>query len=208
MYDLGGSSFLYSVGKDLWNNFRGRRRSMRNAKVLELRQKWKPKFEAETANTHREKLAKDVIIRDVKRIDEYPDIDQGAKGISPWFRAGLMNTYDKGFLVELRWCDLTEDTPGKWRYTNYGAGEIGEVRSILIGRVPYENVQDVDWNGDEYYYFPHIYCHFDGKEDGPYDELVFCEQKTPPDMQPYYVDVASYDDVRQRNEELGIRPSM
>jgi len=37
-----------------------------------------------------------LIIRNVKRIDNYPEADDNKKDISSWFKAGLMGTYHKG----------------------------------------------------------------------------------------------------------------
>lgn len=203
-----GPGLIYTVLKDAWSALRGRRRRLSSAEILELRQKWKPLFEKEIWKTHAEKLRKDVIIRDMKRLDHYPDVDRKEKGISPWFRIDLMGTYHKGILVGLRWGELTRHgEEGGWRYTNYKAGESGDLKVILIGRIPFENIESVDWDGDEYYYFPHIYCYFDAKRKEPYEELVFCEQNCPPKRLPYYVEVASYEKVRRLNKKLGIDSS-
>lgn len=51
----------------------------------------------------RSKLIMDVIIRDMERIDSYPESSDKNKGISPWFKAGLMGTYHKGIQVGLNW---------------------------------------------------------------------------------------------------------
>jgi hypothetical protein len=39
-------------------------------------------------------------------MDHYPEIDEKAKGISPWFRAGLIGMYHRGVLIGLRWTTL------------------------------------------------------------------------------------------------------
>ncbi len=201
-------SFVYSVLKDALGAFRGRRRQLSAAQILELRQKWKPLFEEEIRKTDTEKLRKDVIIRDVKRLDNYPEVDCEAKGISPWFRVGLVGTYHKGILVGLRWGELTNHgNEEDWRYTNHKAGETGDIKAILIGRIPFENVEAVDWDGDEYYYFPHIYCHFDAKRKEPYEEVVYCVEKCLPGGLPFYVEVATYEKVRKLSDKLGISSS-
>ena len=200
--------FIYSILKDAWGALRRRRRRLSAAQILELRQKWKPLFEEEIWKTHTQKLRKDVIIRDVKRLDNYPDVDGKAKGISPWFRVGLMATYHKGISVGLGWGKLATHGDGDdWRYTNYKAGESGDLKVILIGRIPFENIEAVDWDGDEYYYFPHIYCYFDAKRKEPYEDLVFCVEKCSPGGRPFYVEVAPYEKVRQLSKKLGIESS-
>ena len=122
-------------------------------------------------------------------MDNYPDIDDKAKGISPWFRAGLVGTYHKGALIGLRWTTLTADAKGDWRFTDYKRGETGEIKVILIGNVPFENIESVDWRGDEYYAFPHLYCYFDARRKEPYEKLAFCEKREMNDI-PFYTEVS------------------
>lgn len=116
-----------------------------------------------------------------------------------------MATYHKGIQVGLRWGKLTMDkTTNKWRYTNYESGENGDIKVILIGYIPYENIEAVDWDGDEYYAFPHIYCYFNTKRKEPYERLVFCEEKHLDDF-PFYSEVPDYDTVhKMRKNRCGL----
>jgi len=75
-------SFLYSVLKDSLATFRSRRRRLSPSEVVAARTKWKAEFEPRIAQNHRRNLRQDVIIRDMKRFDSYPNFDDG-KGISP-----------------------------------------------------------------------------------------------------------------------------
>jgi len=59
----------------------------------------------------------------------------------------------------------------------------------------------VNWEGGEYYGFPHIYCYFDTKRKEPYETLEFCEEKNF-DGVPYYTKVADYDSVREFSMEF------
>jgi hypothetical protein len=141
-------------------------------------------------------LRPDVIIRDVKRMDSYPD-GLSKKGISPWFRISLLDTYHRGIRVCLRVGKLTRDCEsGKWRYTDYQAGESGDLRVFLVGFIPFENIEAVDWDEDEYYYVPHIYCHFIETSGEPYEKLAFCEEKFLDDH-PYYTEVVDYNSVHK-----------
>jgi hypothetical protein len=204
MFEYLAPGFLYSLIKDAVSVVRQRRRQSSSSEIVELRQKWKPEFEKHILETRRQQLRKDVIIRDVKRLDHYPNIDEKSKhGISPWFRVGLMSIYHKGILVGLEWSKLTSDADGELLFTDYKKGEHGDVRVILIGYVPFENIVSVDWDGDEYYRFPHIYCYFDARRKEPYEKLAFCEERQL-DHITYYTDVASYDDVRKRSRKLGL----
>jgi hypothetical protein len=195
-------SFAYTLGKDLLAYIRGKRRFLSPKEIIELRQKWKPQFEAEILKNHKEKLRSDVIIRDLKRIDSYPELEE-TKGISPWFRAGLVGTYHRGILVGLRWGDLTTHHGDKWRYTNYQAGEKGDLKVLLIGSIRYEDIDGVDWDGDEYYYYPHIYCYF-GRQKEPYEHKGFYTEIESSERPPHYREVATYDEVRKLSLTLGV----
>ena len=137
-----------------------------------------------------------MIIRDLKRLDEYPDLVDN-KGISSWFRLGLVDVTHRGILVILRNETLTKHKDGRhWRFTDYAAGECGEIKVVLLGRIPYEHIDSVDWEGDEYYGFPHIYCFFANKKQ-LYEYLALYTKTAPIATQdmPIYDEVASYDEV-------------
>jgi hypothetical protein len=85
-----------------------------------------------------------------------------------------------------------------YRFTNYKAGEKGDVTAILMGDVPYESIEAVNFEGDEYYYFPHIYCYFDFNDE-PYERLWFCEKIDQPHGHPYFKELASYESVQANN---------
>ena len=196
MLEFLAPGFLYSIVKDGIAAVRHRRRRLSPAEVVARRNKWKPLFEAYISENHRKRLREDVIVRDMKRIDSYPEVEEG-KGISAWFRVGLVGTYHRGILLGLRWDTLTRTSDGKhWRTTNYSAGEQGDVKVVLVGRVPYEYIDDVDWDGDEYYGYPHIYCSFDHKNE-PYEHVGYCTETVPPTGLPFYTEVVTYNQVRR-----------
>jgi hypothetical protein len=209
MSTFGRSSVLNWIARDLWCRFWGHRPSVNDDWALELQQRWRPRFEKRVAKQLRDKLPEDIIIRDFKRIDRYPDAEEGPRGISPpWFSAGLVGTYDTGILLALGWSRLIKETvTEKWRYIDYWAGETGDLKAILIGRVAYENIEAVDWEGDDYYRVPHIYCHFDRQHHGPYDQLAFCEERVMQEGPKHYAEIASYDDVRHLSALRGVKGS-
>jgi len=163
----------------------------------ELRQQ----FQDEINKCRAEKLRKDVIIRHVNRMDSYPEVDERKKGISAWFRAGLLDTYHKGIMVGLRFGTLS-DGPDGWRYTNHKEDEEGDIKVYMVGKIPYEFIEGVNFDGDEYYYFPHIFCHFANKGE-PYEEIVFCEEVDMGNDHSYYREVAKYEDVIENSESGG-----
>ena len=87
-----GISLLYRIGYDLWNFISRKRRKLSISEIAKRREEWRGIFEKEVHIRHARGLRKDLIIHDVKRIDEYPDIDKKSKGISSWFRVGLVGT--------------------------------------------------------------------------------------------------------------------
>jgi hypothetical protein len=194
-------AFLYSLLKDGVGFILHKRRRLSPSKILELRHRWKPLFEAHVWEQHRDKLTSEVIIRDMKRIDNYPDAKE-TRGISPWFRVGLMGTYHRGIFVGLSWGTLTKHHE-LWRFTDRTAGEKGDIRVLRMGSIPYENIDNVDWRGDEYYGDPHVYCFFTHKKE-PYEHVGFYTEIKPPNGLPFYTEVASYDQVRRLSRRLGI----
>lgn len=133
-------------------------------------------------------------------MDTYPEISKG-KGISSWFRAGVDSTYERGIMVGLRWEGLVEEADG-FRYANWAKDELGERKVLLVGYIPFENIESVDWEGDKYYGFPHIYCYFAFKGE-PYERLAFCERHEINGW-PYFVEVADYEPVRKLSKRHGI----
>jgi hypothetical protein len=195
--------FLYSLAKDGVAAIRMMRRRLTPSEVVALRQKWKPVFDEKIWEAHKNGHGIDVYIRDIKRIENYPDAKETAKGISPWFRAGLMGTYHRGILVGLRRTVLTKH--GKsWRFTNYAAGERGDLKVILLGNIRYEDIDNINWDGDEYLELPHIYCFFTNKGE-PYEHLGFYTERTNPGGLPFYTEVAPYDQVRRLSRKLGLK---
>ncbi len=193
MWEYLSASFLYTLGKDAWTRiFRKSRKSPEE--ILALQQKFKPIFEDEITKNWRGKLRRDIVIRDVRRFDKYPDIDEKAKGISPWFRVGLLQTYHRGILVGLQWERLIAIEGGKFR-TAGAEDHAGQgLKVILVGRIPYENIESVDLHGDEYYYFPHVYCHFT-RNKSPYEDVGYYEERENPGGRPFYTEVAKEADV-------------
>jgi hypothetical protein len=191
--------FLYTVSKDAVRALRRGGRPPTPEQILKQRQRWKSPFEREVRRRHSNELRRDVILRDVKRMDHYPNTDdQKGKHTSPWFRSDLVGTYHRGILIGLGWQGLKRnEEKDEWRYVNYRSGATADINLLLVGRIPYENIEDVDWEGDEYRLFPHIYCHFAARKSGPYESLAFCTERRYPDELPSYVEVARYDQVRE-----------
>jgi hypothetical protein len=192
--DISFIGLIYRISADVLKFFNRKNRKLTGAEIVNLRQKWKPQFEEALLKNDKEGLRNDVIIRDINRHDCYPNHDDGKNGISPWFRVGLVGTYHKGILIGLGYHGLKKNLDGKsWRYP------IGDEKSdetfLLIGKIPFEYIENVDWHGDEYYGYPHIYCWFNSKSKEPYEQIVFCRRQLN-NGYPFYTDIAKYADVK------------
>ena len=118
------------------------------------------------------------------------------------FKVGLLDTYHRGILLGLEWVRLVQDETGAWHYPARDQQE--KITAVLTGYVRYENIQRINWDGDEYYGLPHIYCHFDEKGKMPYEKLMFCERRElKPEGFVYYTDLASFDDVVELSKSNG-----
>jgi hypothetical protein len=202
MIEFLAPGFLYSLLRDGVSFVRGRQRNLKPSEIVALRQKWKPRFEAEIWKNYRDKLRGDVIIRDMKRIDSYPEASD-QKGISAWFRAGLVDTCHRGILVGLGWERLrNHNGEGQWTFAP-GAEQEGDLKVALIGSIPYENIEEVDWEGDGYYGYPHIYCFFSHKNNRMSTSGSITQTKQP-DVPPFYSEIASYGQVRRLSTKLGV----
>jgi|SRR5882762_686893 len=193
--------FIYEPLRDLALYLWRRKHRVTPEQKIQLKAKWKAVVEEQLAERRRQGLNEDVIVRDVKRAEHYPEGLPG-RGISPWFRAGLVGTYHDGILVGLSWARVVFDEKlKKWVFAR--PGEEGKTVAV-IGYVPYHRIESIDWDGDEYYGFPHLYLHFDGPKKQPYERIGLCE-KNALNGRAYYTEVADYAEVRSLSKKLGIK---
>ncbi|MBK9716800.1 MAG: hypothetical protein IPO85_04665 [Saprospiraceae bacterium] len=121
-----------------------------------------------------------VIIK--KSLDnDYPYANENKSNeISSWFRVNLWNYYYNGIeIIVSPNCRIIKDEDGFWDILDFEDKRIEiftEVRSILwIGQIPYSNIVDFDFKGDDIYNEPHIYCHF-SNNDEPYENFEYLEK--------------------------------
>lgn len=142
----------------------------------------------------------EVIIRDINRVDEYPDVT-GKKGISSWFRTGFLGTYHRGIELGLGYEGLVFDEKhSAWRLASYD--EEPSTRVVRLGRLPYDEIVKINWAGDEHYPFPHIYCRFGQRKKEPWEAVVYAKAGKNPGGRPFYEDLAKYDDVTKLSSRL------
>jgi hypothetical protein len=112
----------------------------------------------------------EVIVREIRRKDTYPDPDDSLRGISPWFKVELKGTYHAGIEVflSIQSVLISDGVAHPTRDTDNPA-----VQTVfVVGRIPYSAIEVIDWEGDEYYGFTHIYCRFRPWGRGPYESVL------------------------------------
>lgn len=168
----------------------GSKRNLTPSDKIASREKWRPVFEQYFLDSGRKNFQGDAIIHDVDRLDDYPET-KDSKGISSWFRVGLMGTYHRGILLGLRWTSLV---PRGGKFIDEPASNSDEaIKVMLIGEVPYESIESVNFDGDDYYNKPHIFCHFDHAGE-PYERLFFGEEFRLPNNPLYhYREICQYE---------------
>ena len=127
--------------------------------ILRKRKKLREELETHLIARNKQGLRKELIIRDVDRMDDYPNISEHEKGISAWFKVGIKGVSYRGLEVFLSYPVevVFDEDKNKWRFAK--DDQKGEL-AFPVGKIPYENIVEIDWNGDEYYPQPHIYCRF------------------------------------------------
>ncbi len=194
----------YALLKDLTGWLRRRFHHLSPEERLALRDKWKELFREEVWKTEERDLRQDVIVRDVSRLDQYPESDE-RNGISSWFRVALIGQYHRGIELGLSLHSLVfepnEGPNGAWRLADHDR-DVDKETAYLVGYVRYEEIEQVDWNGDEYYNYPHIYCHFTHGGQ-PYEKLAFCRQGSVMPKHYFYTEIASYEEVRLTSFKYG-----
>jgi len=192
----------YNAAKDLVGWLRGKRKGISPEEIAKLRQRWKQEIEEKLRWIDGTVGYGEAIIRNVKQVDSYPDVDDKRKGISPWFKVGLLGTYHRGLQVGLRIEGLKyEEREGGYRYYDHSSGEDPDFNAYLVGLIPFDRIVRIDWEGDEHYWIPHVYCHFTSRGKEPYEDLIFCERRKL-DRLVYYSEVAKYNEVRKLSKKF------
>jgi len=173
-------------------------KNMNTGEMVRHAQELRETFENEIMKCRAKKLRKDAVIRHVSRKDQYPNIEEKSKGISPWFKVGLEETYHSGINVGLR-IESLKVCPDGYRLTKYKENEEAEIKVMLMGSIPFDVIETVNIDGDEYYSFPHIFCHFPFKSQ-PYERLFYCEVVMQDHGHPWYKEVADYESVKLNSE--------
>ena len=111
----------------------------------------------------------EAIIRNLRRFDSYPD-HQPKKGKFPWFYVEMKGLYHRGIEVFIGTRKrINKDMYGTYKFTESTDSntEIG----YLVGRICFDDMAYVDWNGDENTPIPHIFCRYNRFKQHPYENI-------------------------------------
>lgn len=196
-----GLCTLVSLGTEVARRLTQKNRANRFATDgirIQHREKLRKTFQEELYECRAKRLRHDVIVRHVDRVDKYPNIDEKDRGISPWFRVDFLDTYDKGITLCIAIQGLNKCGEG-YRRTNSRSGESADYNALLMADIPYDSIEAVNIEGDEYYSFPHIYCYFDFNGE-PYERKWFAEQINQSHGHPYFRELCSYESVYRKTK--------
>jgi len=176
------------------------------AVLIERRQKIKADVETHLRWIDDSSRYGEAIIRDVKRADEYPNADEKSKGVSAWYKTSLLGTYHRGIQIGLGIASLKRSPDGTcWHLTRDYAHR--DINAIIVGRIPYDRIVVIDWEGDEYYSGAHIYCRYSGWRPSACEDIILCEEHISDYPQPHswYGEIVSYRDALKitRRHERG-----
>jgi hypothetical protein len=120
----------------------------------------------------------DIVVRDVRRLDAFPDLDADEIGISPWIKLEVHGLYHRGievFLFDVKKAVQIEGARGlgDWRFLGEGEFSDDAVNAVPVGRIPFDFIEKIDWSGDEYYGAPHFFCRYAGPFREPYEEIIY-----------------------------------
>lgn len=120
----------------------------------------------------------EMIVRDIHNDSIYPDNEYDrAVGISPWFKAEILRPYHRGISLIVGIERIQVNPDRSWRVIKHGehqteTEDAAYINAFVIGNVPYDNIVAIDFEGDEYYNFPHLYCEFSFSGE-PYEKVWY-----------------------------------
>ncbi|HGS5804003.1 TPA: hypothetical protein ACMD0U_000257 [Vibrio parahaemolyticus] len=155
-------------------------------------------------NINTQGLRRKVNIRDIDRVESYPEVMED-QGISPWFKVELAQPYHRGIQVFLRAGAIVSCDDGTYRFRDHSKGEKGDERVFLIGEIPFSNIVTINFDGDEYDYFPHIFCHFSELAGEPYERLIICKEIDMGNGHKYYSEIETLENMQRNSEKYGVK---
>jgi len=94
-----------------------------------------------------------------------------------------------------------EEAEQNWRLADLDE-DVEKITAYLIGYIPWENIEHIDLEGDEYYSFSHVFCWFRNARQ-PYERLASCERKEMSNGIEFYTEIADMEAVKLTSEKYG-----
>lgn len=141
-----------------------------SVEVLKRREKIQKDFESNLPRLNEYSNRGEAIIRNIKRFDSYPEINEKEKGISSWFKVEIKGLYHRGVEVFIG-IEAAAEVNGQWKLQDNKKRTEDSTNVFLVGHIPFDSIEYINWNGDQYYNFPHIFCKFNGLQGGPYEAI-------------------------------------
>lgn len=112
----------------------------------------------------------EVLLVQLRKLNGFPATDDRIvrRSASPWFKVEVARVYD-------RWLEIISKITmvhieGR---TARETADANATKVEVIGRIPLERIEHIDWGSDPYYNAPRFYCRY-GRS-GPVDEVVLNE---------------------------------
>lgn len=109
----------------------------------------------------------EVLIRSIYDLN-YPQNIINDQGKGGFFKAEVYDFYHNGLMV--RCSPYRMDALVK--YENGKENEVEKMSLETFGCIPYENIIEYDYEGDQYYQYPHLYCDYVTGSD-PFEEIKY-----------------------------------
>lgn len=132
----GGKWILENFFPDWFRELSNRMKKKDPKEILEYRSRMKKEIKEGFYKWHKAGNTRDeIVVRDLKRMDNYPDVDDSTKGISPWFRVGYKGLYTSGVEVFLSMPMYAVIKNDKWELSH--EGKDGGKLAYQVGGIPF-----------------------------------------------------------------------
>lgn len=101
----------------------------------------------------------EVLVIQVARATRYAELEPPLLDLPPpWMKLEVTRIADDALEVGTQIVNV-KIQGGEARPVDRQAGEVGRT-ALIVGRIPYEKIAHIDWDGDPAYDAPRLYCHF------------------------------------------------
>lgn len=186
--------------------------------ILSRRQEMMAEIRTHLRQPNENGVRGDAIILDVDRIDLYRPHDRLEDGPSnAWLKVEVKGTYPGGLELIYGSAQMVQfdERSSAWVFLDdtqippppdaHGADanrpKVDVVRVWPVGELPVDRIEDINWDGDDYYRCPHIYCKYLGNGRKLFDTTTFYTNVSDTPGRHYWEQVHV---LRQRRSRLAL----